>query len=162
MAASAALSPEKESRFILPGVDKRPADVFIPNWSSGLDAALDVTVVNPLQEALVKEAADTPGYALNYAYKNKMRGTSEECQRQGVVFLPIVVESLGGWHGVAEREVKKLSAARARHGGQEEDEASRHTFTRLSILLMRGYIDEPYPDLHIECVLPPFQTESLR
>ena len=103
MPVSAALSHEKENRFILSGEDKRPADVFIPKWSSGLDAALDMTIVNPLQAALVQEAADISGYALYYACQKKMQVTSEECQRQGVVFLTIVVESLGGWLGVTER-----------------------------------------------------------
>ena len=61
LAASAALNPSRESRFLLPGQDRRPADVFIPSWAGGLDAALDVTVVNPLQTALVAGAAVTPG-----------------------------------------------------------------------------------------------------
>ena len=45
---SAGLAPTKEGRFLLPGDDRRPADVFIPYWAGGRDAALDVTVVNPL------------------------------------------------------------------------------------------------------------------
>ena len=138
MAAAAALNPTKENRFLLPGTDRRPADVLIPNWAGGLDAALDVKVVNPLQGALVKEAAVTPGHALEFRYGKKMDGAAEACRREGIVFLPLVVESLGGWHKVAEREVKKLAAAKARQGGQEEEEAVKHTFTRLSILLMRS------------------------
>ena len=34
----------KESRFLLPG-DDRSADVLLPHWVGGRDAALDVTVV---------------------------------------------------------------------------------------------------------------------
>jgi hypothetical protein len=138
MAAAAALGPVKESRFLLPGDDRRPADVYIPNWAGGQDAAFDVTVVNPLQAATVEEAAVTPGHALTYAFTRKMNGAAEDCQRQGIVFLPIAVETFGGWHQAAEREVKKLAAAQARQTGQEEGEASKHAFTRLSILLMRG------------------------
>jgi hypothetical protein len=138
MAAAAALGPVKEGRFLLPGVDRRPADVLIPNWAGGLDVALDITVVNPLQQQTVAEAAATPGHALSFAYNRKMRGAAEDCQRQGMVFLPIAVESLGGWHEVAAREVKKLAVAKARQTGQEEEEALRHAFTRLSILLMKG------------------------
>ena len=51
LAASAALNPSKEKRFLLSDQDRRPADVFIPNWAAGLDAALDVMVVNLLQVA---------------------------------------------------------------------------------------------------------------
>ena len=44
----------------------------------------------------------------HYAYGNNVRGAGEVCRRQGIAFLPMVVESFGGWHEVAEREVRKL------------------------------------------------------
>jgi hypothetical protein len=63
---------------------------------------------------------------------------AEACRRQGIAFIPLAAESLGGWHEVAVLELGKLATALARHTGQEEGEASRHLFGRLSILLMRG------------------------
>ena len=59
----------------------------------------------------------------HYAYGNKVQGAGDTCRRQGIVFLPMAVESFGGWHEVAEREVKKLGAALAGHTGQEKSEA---------------------------------------
>ncbi len=41
-------------------------------------------------------------------------------------------------HPVAVTELGRLAAALARHTGQEEAEALRHLFGRLSILIMRG------------------------
>ena len=70
-AVSALLAPTREDRALLPGGDHRPADVLIPNWSGGRDAAMDVTVVNPLQTALLARAAVEPAYALSYAYQRK-------------------------------------------------------------------------------------------
>ena len=67
-----------------------------------------------------------------------MAGAAEDCRHEGIKFLPIVMETLGGWHRDAEKQVKKLAAAKARHSGQEEEEALRHAFTRLSVLLMKG------------------------
>ena len=49
-----------------------------------------------------------------------------------------MAESFGGWHSIAQREVKKLGAALARHTGQEEAEATSHLWSRLGILLQRG------------------------
>ena len=46
--------------------------------------------------------------SLTYELVDKVRGAEEECRAQGIAFLPIVAESLGGWHNGAEREVKKL------------------------------------------------------
>ena len=45
---------------------------------------------------------------------------------------------MGGWHATAEREVKKLGSALARHTGQLEGEAISHLWGRLGILLQRG------------------------
>ena len=67
-----------------------------------------------------------------------MRGPAEDCQRQGIAFLPLVMESMGGWHATAERQVKKLGSCLARHTGQSEEEAISHLWGRLGILLQRG------------------------
>ena len=137
-AVSAALGPKKEERFLIPGRDRRPGDVFIPHWTGGRDTALDVTVINPLQLATVVEAATTPGYALDLAYKRKMREVEEACRRQGIFFLPMALESLGGWHDVAVEQVRKLGGALAQHTGEEEGVVKQRLFQKLSIQLMKG------------------------
>ena len=48
-ASKAWLHPAKEEQALLPGTHCRPADVFLPHWSSGRDTALDITVVSSLQ-----------------------------------------------------------------------------------------------------------------
>ena len=54
-----------------------------------------------------------------------------------MAFIPMPVETLGGWHVEAELQVKKLGAALARQSGHEESECVRHLFQRLSILLVK-------------------------
>ena len=137
-AAAASLGPTKEVRFLLPGNDKRPADVFLPYWSGGRDTAWDVTVTHPLQAATVVKAASVPGHAATEAYSRKMREAGEECRRQGIIFTPLALESLGGWHNVAVQELKKLGSALARQTGQEEALVVSHLFQKLSVLLMKG------------------------
>ena len=137
-AAEAGLAPMKEGRALLPGTDKRPADIFIPHWAGGLDAALDVTVTHPLQDATRAGAATTAGFALNKAYDRKVAAVGELCQQQGIAFIPIVAESLGGWHPTAVEQLQKLGSALARQTGQEESEAIAHLITRASILLQKG------------------------
>ena len=137
-AAATGLAPQKEGRALLPGNDRRPADILLPNWAGGRDAALDVTVVHPLQDAIRARAAAEPGYALIYAYNNKMRVTADLCDQQGIAFIPVVAESMGGWHKVAVEQLRKLGSALARHSGQEEGETINHLFTRASVLLQKG------------------------
>ena len=62
----------------------------------------------------------------------------EECGRQGMVFIPLAIESMGGFHEVAVKEVRKLGSALARQTGQEEGEAISHFFQKLSVLLIKG------------------------
>ena len=102
------------------------------------DAALDVTKINPLQDATMEDAATNPGHALAVVFQRKISGAEEDCRRQGIAFLPMSADSFGDWHPVAEREVKKLATALARHAGQEEGEALCHLWGRLGILLQRG------------------------
>ena len=62
----------------------------------------------------------------------------QACHQQGIAFIPVVVESLGGFEEMASKEVKKLASALARHMGEEEGSQIRRTFARLSVLLMKG------------------------
>ena len=63
---------------------------------------------------------------------------NDDCWRQGIAFLPLAAESFGGWHSAKVGEVKKLAAALARQTMQDEGEAARHLWGRLSILLQSG------------------------
>ena len=89
-----------------------------------------MTVVHPLQDATVVRAATEPGHALNFAHDCKLRGAEEDCRQSPWV---------AGIHARrAEREVRKLGSALARHTGQLEGEAIAHLWGRLGILLQRG------------------------
>ena len=70
---------------------------------------MDLTVINPLQDSKVRGAATTPGHAYNDAHKRKFKSW-EPCNRQGIAFLPLAVESLGAWHPSAVAEVKRLGS----------------------------------------------------
>ena len=73
-------------------------------------------------------AANTPGHAVSEAHKRKLDKSWESCNRQGICFLPIAVESLGAWHPSAIVELKRLGSALAsktqgRGGGRHHRQA---------------------------------------
>ena len=113
---------------------KPSGDVFLPHWSGGRDAALDVTITH----LTVAQAAVNPGHAMIVAYDRKMRGAGELCRQEGLAFIPIVAESLGGLHDIATKEIRKIGAALARHTGEDEGQTVAHLFTRCAILIQRG------------------------
>ena len=137
-AASAALAPIKEAAHLLPGAAARPGDILIRRWVDGKDGALDVTVTGPLALSNVEAAATESGAALEKAFKRKVQGAAQACQDQGIAFLPIAMETLGGFHKVALEQVRRIGAAVARHQGIEERVATRQLFQRMSVTLMRG------------------------
>ena len=64
-------------------------------------------------------AATTPGHALTVAYNRKIAAAAVACASQGISFIPLACESLGGMHKRAVAEGKKLAAALARHSGRK-------------------------------------------
>ena len=80
----------------------------------------------------------TPSIIWKVAFDNKCRVAEDLCWKQGIAFIPIVVESLGGWHKVAQEQFSKLGSALGRHTGQEEGEKVDHLIKRVSILLQKG------------------------
>ena len=57
---------------------------------------------------------------MSVAHTRKLDKAWEKCNRVGIAFIPIAVESLGAWHKSAISEVKKLGSAKARQNGEEE------------------------------------------
>ena len=113
-------------------------DYFLPGWSNGRHAALDVTVVSPLQVQLRKKAAEEKGSAANKRYNEKNAKYLAPCEREGIQFIPLVVETFGGWHPNSEIVLTKLAKQLAAQTGNQPSEVTSHLYQRLGILLARG------------------------
>ena len=100
--------------------------------------ALNVTVVSPLQQGLVERAAVEPGHALVHAHQRKMRQSYDNFNDKDISFIPLPVETLGGWHSQAVVHITRLARQLARYTGREDEEVIRYLFQRLGILLMKG------------------------
>ena len=137
-AQSAALAPRKEVPSLIPGSSSRPADVYLPNWRRGQPAALDVTVISTLQQQTLSGAATTPGHALLVGEQRKMAAHAESCHRAGVLFVPMVVETLGGWNEEAVSTIASIGRLQGQRMGIPPSETTRHLFQRLAICLWRG------------------------
>ena len=56
---------------------------------------------------------------------------------QGISFIPMVVESFGGWGDVAIEVVQRLAASLSRQTGRLEEEVQSHTWRRLEVTHQR-------------------------
>ena len=103
----------------------------------------------------VEASAAKAGASLEQACKRKLRETAEACRREGLVFVPFAMETLGGLHSGADTQVKQIGAALARSKGLEESVATSQLFGRLSLTLMRGNALMLASRCQEDCLLPP-------
>ena len=62
----------------------------------------------------------------------------ELCRREGIAFIPVVAESLGGLHPTAVEQLRRLARGVAMKTGEEEGTALNHLLSRVSLTLMKG------------------------
>ena len=134
----AALAPRKEAPSLIPGSNSHPADVYLLNWVRGQPAAFDVTVMSTLQQQTLSGAASVQGHALQVGEDRKMAAHADACQAVGVVFVPLVMETLGGWCDEAIRTICRIGRQQGQRLGIPQAESTRHLFQRLAISLWRG------------------------
>ena len=137
-AQSAALAPTREAPSLISGSCSRPADIFLPTWKRGMPAALDVHVISPLQLQTKDKAATIQGHALKVGEQRKMAAHGEECKEAGINFIPIVVETLGGWSIEAIQTIADIGRLQGQRLGITPGDSIRHLFQRLAISLWRG------------------------
>ena len=122
----------------IPGILSRPADIFLPNWQRGQPAALDVTVISTLQHSTLQGAASAQGHALVVGAERKLATHAVACRAAGIAFIPLVVESLGGWSNEAADIITKIEPLQGQRLGVPPAESTRHLFQRCAIALWRG------------------------
>lgn len=137
-AQSAALAPRKEAPSLIPGSSSRPADVYLPNWKRGQPAALDITVISTMQQQTLAGASITPGHALQVGDERKMAAHAGSCRAVGVQFIPLVVETLGGWSQDAIDTISSIGRLQGQRLGIPPPESTSHLFQRLAITLWKG------------------------
>ena len=137
-AQAAALAPRREVPSLVPDSCSRPADVYLPSWTRGRPAAVDVTVISPLQQLTLSETSINQGSALLVAEQRKRACHLTECQRVGVTFIPAAVETLGGWSRTALSVIKSLGRLQGLRLGSDPSESTAHLLQRLSVCLWRA------------------------
>ena len=67
-----------------------------------------------------------------------MAAHAEDCRSIGVSFIPLVMETLGGWSEEASRTISSIGRLQGQRLGVPPSETTRHLFQRLAISLWKG------------------------
>ena len=55
---------------------------------------------------MVAGSATTDGFAVGKAFDQKIAKVGEVCRQEGIAFIPVAADTLGGWHKVAAEQIK--------------------------------------------------------
>jgi hypothetical protein len=95
------------------------------------------------------------GAALELMKSRKHSKSEKVCRDNGVKFIPMVVETLGGWDSEALSHLREFARRSCSRFGRPPSSVIRHFFQRLAIQLQRAnasLIDcqgPPSPDSHV-------------
>ena len=93
------------------GTNDRPADILLPNWYLNKSLCIDVSVVDSLK-GYYNDSYD-PSSSLSDAAALKNLKYLDRCNKEGLLFLPFIVGSFGGFCKDAEDILKSLGKALA-------------------------------------------------
>ena len=119
---------------------RRPADVFLPRWRSGLPAALDFAVTSGLRaDVMVQSTHDPLAAVSDYEdHKRSHHNTESDCQAVGIHFMPMVVDAVGGsWGPTATKFFSELAKFKASVSGELRNTTLNHFHQSLGITLHR-------------------------
>ena len=99
----------------IPGSSSHPADIFLPCWKSGRSAALDVTVVSPVQQLTINNAAVTQAMLFLW-----WRCVKVICMTMTAIKLESLsslwqLSRWGGWSKEAANVIKDLGKLQAHY-----------------------------------------------
>ena len=112
-------------------------DILLQNWR-GRQTAFDVAVTSPLSRSALPQSFKTAGAALASMKANKTNKHTRACQANGIAFVPLVVETLGGWETDALSHLRAIAKQTAARSASQAPIAIRQFFQRLSVLLQRA------------------------
>jgi hypothetical protein len=86
-----------------------PGDVYVRVGDGSTAVAYDVTVVSPVVESSLSSSARSVGFAAYTTERRKAVHCAINCASQGIHFIPLGQETLGGWFTQAGKSLSLLA-----------------------------------------------------
>jgi hypothetical protein len=100
--------------------------------------AFVVTVASPVSVTALPHASIVAGHAARAAEARKHLQNDESCARAGIRFLPVAVETFGGWGPAATAFLLALASRVSDRSGQRRVYCRAALFQELIVCLLRG------------------------
>lgn len=137
-AKAAGLSVVVERKHQVEGSGEKPGDLTIQQYHRGYaSSAFDITVTHPLQKKYNEVAMEEAGVAAQDAHDRKLQKSLAVCTKEGLHFVPLSWESLGGATETVHETVCKWTELESARGGYPTALIRRNLYSQLSCCLAR-------------------------
>jgi hypothetical protein len=135
-AGLAAVVMEKKNQ--IEGSNEKPGDITVQQYHRGFaSSAFDVTVSHPLQKKFIEIAMEEAGVAAQEAHDRKLQKSLATCELEGIHFVPLAWESLGGTTETVHETLRKWTDMEGARGGYPTALIRRNLYAQLSCCLQR-------------------------
>jgi hypothetical protein len=120
------------------GSTQKPGDITVQQYQRGFPtSAFDVTIAHPLQKKYISVAMVEAGVAAQDAHDKKLQKSLAVCREEGIHFVPLAWESLGGATDTVHSTVRKWTDLEASRGGYSASVIRRNLYAQISCCLQR-------------------------
>ena len=136
---AAGYTVQREQKVVFGG-KKKPADTLVWGWKGEDACAQDWAVVHPLTKSSMKNKKLSPYSAVEKAEERKRRLEGEMCESAGVAFLPLAMDTFGGFGPSAAEALGVVADQLRTVKGEEEDDReyrAKRIAQKLRIVMLR-------------------------
>jgi hypothetical protein len=138
-ALAAGFSAEKEPHHLIENhPDLRPADVLINDWQSGKAVCLDVSVANPCCTSTLVTVGTRAAHAATLLERGKLAKYATLCTANQLLFIPVVMETFGGFGPSAVAVIARIGRALSDHSDLEVECAQHRLGAVLSFACQKA------------------------
>ena len=136
---AAGYSVQREQKVVFAG-KKKPADTLVCGWKGEDACAQDWAVVHPMTKSNMKNKRLDPNAAVERAEERKRRLEGEMCESAGVNFLPLAMDTFGGFGPSAAEALGVVADQLRTVKGEDEDDKefrAKRIAQKLRIVMLR-------------------------
>lgn len=146
-----------EKKYQIEGSNEKPGDITVQQYHRGFaSSAFDVTISHPLQKKYIQVAMEEGGVAAQDAHDKKLQKSLAVCGREGLHFVPLAWESLGGATETVHDTLGRWTEMEGARGGYPTASIRRNLYSQLSCCLARHLaqaVIDRHPELGCDRVL---------
>jgi len=146
-----------EQKNQIEGSNEKPGDITVQQYHRGFtSSAFDVTISHPLQKRYLEVAMEEGGVAAQDAHDRKLQKSLVVCRKEGIQFVPLAWESLGGATETVHETLSRWTDMEGARGGYPTALIRRNLYSQLSCCLTRHLaraVLDRQPEVECERVL---------